>query len=266
MFSEPPLQQTLSRASSIATTHGITTLARKTPPWIIQQCHNYIPTRGRVDLNGVTSCIPQRLGIEHLPEYLTQYVQTDDADYEAQYIACIREYVQPGDDVVLVGGGNGISTVATARAAAPDGEIVVYEAARESVERTRRTAELNDVDDRVTVEHAVVANDYATRGDSTRARCVSPTDLESCDVLAIDADGAELDILDALAIAPDRVIVEHHAVVDDDELVVEYQPTAVRESLWRAGHRVVEEQSDPTAAYGRYEERVLVAESGGAHE
>lgn len=56
------------------------------------------------------------------------------------------------------------------------------------------------------------------------------------------------------------MIVEHHIVPDDDEVVIEYQPEKIRSLIQNLGYEIVEEISDPTMAYGRFEERIFVAE------
>lgn len=253
----------LSRARSIVETSGFGGLLSKVPPFIVQRLHPSLPRSGWVELNGVVSPIPKRRLVPVLPDYLTKWVPTDDSEYEAQFISGIRRSVVRGDSVRLVGGGNGISTVAAARASGPEGDVTVYEAGAKSVGRTRHAARLNDVDDRVTVKHAVVGDQYATRGDSGDAASVPPSGLGECDVLAIDADGAELGILRSLEATPARLVVEHHAVLDEGRVVVDYQLGDVEALVRDLGYRIVRLMADDTAAYGTHEECVIVAVSGG---
>jgi hypothetical protein len=57
------------------------------------------------------------------------------------------------------------------------------------------------------------------------------------------------------------LIVEHHAVPDDGELIVEYQPDEMRSLIRDLGYEIVEELCDPDqpGAYGRFEERIFIA-------
>lgn len=81
-------------------------------------------------LNGVVTDERKRIPDRYLPAYVTRYVPGDDPDYEEQYVGCIRTYIEAGESVVLVGGGEGVSTVAAANQVGPDGRIDVYEGGR----------------------------------------------------------------------------------------------------------------------------------------
>lgn len=250
----------LRRAVAITSEDGIGTLAKKVIPYSYQQLWPHLPTGSEIRKNKIKSSKHRRLTDGFLPSYVTKYVPTDDPTYEEQYIDCIRRYIDSGEQVVMIGGGDGISTVAVARQVGPAGAVSVFEGGGVSVDRTRKTTYINDVADRVTVTHAIVAEDYHLRTAADGAEYVSPSELPECDTICIDADGAELPILRALAIQPFRLVVEHHAVPGENQLTVEYQPDTVRKLLKEHGYEIVEEIADPTAAYGSYEERIFVAE------
>jgi hypothetical protein len=99
------------------------------------------------------------------------------------------------------------------------------------------------------------------RGPAGKAETIPSSELPDCDTLSIDADGAEISILTDLAINPGRLIIEHHPVPDSDELTVEYQPDEIRLLLENKGYEIVEELSEPNRAFGKYEERIFVAEN-----
>lgn len=160
---------------------------------------------------------------------------------------------------MLVGGGEGISTVSAARQVQSGGKVDVFEGGSEEVEKTKKTVNINDVDGIVTVHHAIVSNDYSLRSSAGGAEIVSPSELPGCDTLAIDADGAEIPILEQVDIRPDKLIIEHHTVLNGDELIIEYQPDKIRSLIHELGYEIVEELSDPTRVYGRFEERIFVA-------
>lgn len=95
-------------------------------------------------------------------------------DYESPLIDAIREYVEPGDRVGIVGGGLGVSAVWAARSG---GQVVVYEAASERVGLVKETAEINKEAESITVEHAIVGDVVEAWGDSTAAPQIQSEDF-----------------------------------------------------------------------------------------
>lgn len=153
--------------------------------------------------------------------------------YEDALVRGIRQYVENGDTVVIVGGGWGISTVAAAKQAGERGRIITYEGGAETVEKVVDTVQLNGVDDRVSVRHAIVGRTVSIRGDGTSAKAVSPTELPDCDVLVLDCEGAEIGLLGGMEIRPRAIIVETHG---------KYGATKadVHDKLASAGYETVE--------------------------
>jgi hypothetical protein len=135
-------------------------------------------------------------------------------DYEAALVDGIRTCVRRGDEVVVVGGGYGVSSVVAARRAGPDGSVTTYEGAAEHVDLVAETCSLNGVADRVTVEHAAVGSDPNLYTDAGSARPVRPVDLRACDVLVLDCEGAETEILADVRPLPRSVVVETHGQFD----------------------------------------------------
>jgi len=170
-----------------------------------------------------------------VPFFSGPWYGQDKPEYEAEAVTALEAHADPGDRVVVIGGGYGVTAVAAARAIGPGGSVVVYEGAERMVEYTRDTAERNGVADRVSVDPAVVTEANYLRGDGTDAVAVDAADLPACDVLEMDCEGAELDILKRMTITPRTVIVETHglngAPVD-----------AVREVVERRGYVVGREE------------------------
>lgn len=154
-------------------------------------------------------------------------------NYEGPLVASLRERVQTGDRVVVVGGGKGVSTVAAANQVGSDGEVTVYEGGTEGIREIEQTLRLNRMTDRTNVEHAVVGTAIDVYGDSGTAKHVAPAALPACDILELDCEGAELEILRDLEIRPRTIIVETHAYLDAPE-------EAVREELERLGYETVD--------------------------
>ncbi|WP_440992254.1 FkbM family methyltransferase [Haloarchaeobius baliensis] len=133
--------------------------------------------------------------------------------FEAGTSGELRREVRRGDDVVVVGGGRGITTVVAARLTRSDGSVTTFEANSEMLETLRRTVQVNQVADYVTLEHAAVgpvseqAESMFGPGDGER---LEPSALPACDVLELDCEGSELEVLSGMDCRPRVVVVETH--------------------------------------------------------
>lgn len=162
-------------------------------------------------------------------------------EYEAGIVRSLRELVEFGDSVVVVGGGIGVSSVVAANQAGDDGTVTTYEAsATHANEIVPETVRLNEPPADIDVKHAVVGEAVSTRGAHTHADVVSPEALPSCDVLELDCEGAETGILRGMHVRPRVVIVESHGHLGS--------PThSVREDLVELGYEIVREQPEVEA-------------------
>lgn len=217
----------LESAARIWRKDGLITLAKRS----IQFGYNTlirskVPKRV-VSYNGV-SVRASRLG-----DSLVPWHNRDIPGYESALIKGIRRYVESGDTVVVIGGGWGVSTVVAARTSSPDGQVITFEGAAEAITKVKDTVQLNDVNDRVSIRHAIVAQAISIRGDGEDAQVVDPTDLPDCDVLVLDCEGAEVEILDEMEIRPRSIVVETHGIFDATE-------SNVRDKLNSAGYETAE--------------------------
>lgn len=154
-------------------------------------------------------------------------------EYEAALIDALRESVAEGDDVVVVGGGFGVSSVVAANQAGEEGSVVTYEGGSNQYKLLLESLELNDVSDLVTVEHAIVGSAVSLFTPSGDADTVEATELPACDVLEMDCEGAELEILRDLEIVPHTIVVETHACFGAPE-------KDVRAELDRLGYDIID--------------------------
>jgi len=168
-----------------------------------------------VSYNGI-SVLGARVG-----DRFTWWHTTNLPSYEGTLVASIREHVSDGDTVVVVGGGWGVTTVAAAQQVGSDGKVHTYEGAEEEVSKVKTTIKLNDVAESVTVNHAVVGKAHSLRGSMGGATTVPPEELPDCDVLVLDCEGAEIGILETMAIDPRAVLVETHGMHGASERDVE---------------------------------------------
>ncbi|MFB6177608.1 MAG: hypothetical protein ABEI99_10770 [Halobaculum sp.] len=151
--------------------------------------HNGIPTRGAVKLFDWTDEFPE---------------------YEAALLSSIRRVTTTGQQVTVVGGGIGISTVVAAANTVLSDTVTTYEGNPGQVSRVRETVRLNRVTDQCTVEHAVVGENVGVYGSAGDAPVVPPSALPDTDLLILDCEGAETTIIEGLDVLPEVIIVETH--------------------------------------------------------
>jgi len=135
-------------------------------------------------------------------------------EHEAELISAIRNYVKNGEKVIVVGGGSGASTVAVAHQVGNSGSIIAYEANKNSLARSRETIQLNKVNDRVEIKHAIIEKPVYLLGELGDPPLIPAKNFSECDVLVMDCEGAEIPILENMKIRPRLVIVEAHPALN----------------------------------------------------
>ena len=138
-------------------------------------------------------------------------------EHEAELISAIRNYVESGENALVVGGGSGASTVAVAHQVGIKGTVITYEGNKNSVDVVNDTINLNKVQNRVSVKHVIVEKPIHLMGFIGKAPTLLAKDFPACDVLVMDCEGAELPILQNLIIKPRLIIVETHPMFDSPE-------------------------------------------------
>lgn len=177
------------------------------------------------EFNGVA--VPaKRLSDSFLP-----WVKISDPNYESGLCELIDTRVSSGDDVVVVGGGWGVTAVKAARAVGSDGSVVVFEGGVDEVEQVAQTCVLNNVADQVEIRHAIVGDEIALRSSGENAELVEPGELPECNILQLDCEGAELKILEEMEIRPRELFVESHGFLGADT-------ESVRKVLTELGYSV----------------------------
>jgi precorrin-6B methylase 2 len=138
-------------------------------------------------------------------------------EHEAELISAIRNYIKSDENVLVIGGGTGASTVAVAHQVGIKGTVITYEGNKNSVNVVNDTINLNKVEDRVSVKHMIVEKPVHLMGFVGEASTILAKDFPECDVLVMDCEGAELPILQNLIIKPRLIIVETHPMFDSPE-------------------------------------------------
>jgi hypothetical protein len=204
---------------------GLMTLAKRIVQFGYDSSIRPLLPKRVVSYNGV----PVRAS--RLGDSLVPWQTRDIPGYESALVEGIRRHVEAGD-TVAVGGGWRVSTVEAAKQTGSEGQVITFEGGEETVENVEETVRLNDVDDRVSVRHAVVAQAISLRRKDSDAGVVQPTDFPECDTLVLDCEGAEVDILEEMQIRPRSVLVETHGLFDAPE-------ATVRDRLDRAGYETI---------------------------
>jgi hypothetical protein len=136
----------------------------------------------------------------------------DQPDYEATLVVGLNETIRPGDSVVIVGGGVGVTAVVAALRTGSSGSVQCFEGGKQNVELVQQTVARNGITN-VNVHHAVIAKAiFVNGGSGDIGPILAPSQLPSCDVLELDCEGAEIDILREMIIHPRVVLVETHGL------------------------------------------------------
>ncbi len=141
-------------------------------------------------------------------------------EHEAELISAIRNYIKNGEKVIVVGGGSGASTVAVAHQIGHTGSVIAYEANKNSLARTKETIQLNKVNDRVEIQHAIIEKPVYLLGELGDPPLIPACDFSECDVLVMDCEGAEIPILQNMKLKPRLIIVEAHPALNSPKEAV----------------------------------------------
>lgn len=251
----------LSRAIQIFRKDGLKTLFADSCSLLYKSLWPYLPENGELLFNDVVVG-KTKLPDGFLPGFVTRRVPTTNPTYEGQYISCIREFISPGESIVVIGGGWGVSAVVAANKS-KDGEVTVFEGSETEVQKIQRTIYLNGVSEQVDIEHAVIGEEVNLRGEAGNADYVKAQELPDCDTLLVDCDGAEFKILSELALRPQTLIVEHHAVFENGEIILKFKPKEVETLIAELGYDIVEKRVDSQRVKGT-PEVIYVAEYSGS--
>ena len=177
----------------------------------------------------------------------------EDSPFERGLASVHREHIRPGDEVTVVGGGFGITTVAAAEAGA---RVTVYEASADRLAALRETLRLNGVGpERVTLRQAVVGELTAAEADEKGLDpdlpTVAPADILPCDVLELDCEGAERSILRSLRAAAPDASLPRLVAVEVHPIKLGGRPGEVLDLLSGLGYEPVEWLTHDGAAISR---------------
>ena len=173
-----------------------------------------LPLRGHVRYGGIIVA-DRRLGDAWAPRHWTPDHTADMADYESALMSGLSRATRAGDNVIVVGGGLGVTATHAAGLVGPSGHVICYEGSPLLSESVGKTAALNGLAERVKVECAIVGaaiGVYRNRGEKLPP-VLPAAELPACDVLELDCEGAEITILRDMRISPRVALVETHGML-----------------------------------------------------
>ncbi|MCQ4333124.1 hypothetical protein KM295_06370 [Natronomonas sp. F2-12] len=165
----------------------------------------------QVNLNNIVVSVYISKIDKYIPYYDPPYPIENDPEYEHAEVESIRTYAKKGDDVVIIGGGLGVTAVAACKET--NGEVTVFEQSKPTYRILKRTIELNDCSDKIDVELAVVGevgHSNFTHKQPSKVDRMLPTELPYADVYEMDCEGAETTILQKMDVRPSVLLVETH--------------------------------------------------------
>lgn len=177
----------------------------------------------------------QRVLAARLFDSVVPWETTYRPQYESALADGLRNHVQKGDKVVIVGGGWGVTAVIAAKQVGETGQVTVFEGATDCIQYVKETLDLNNVSDKVEVRHAIVGPEISLRGEEGEATHISPENLPDCNVLELDCEGSEIEILGNINIHPETILVESHGMYDAST-------EKVRELLKSRSYKIIDER------------------------
>lgn len=168
--------------------------------------------------NTVREYLPYKLGLAYnVPIRDNKIFDFNNINHYRKFemLEYLERTTYPGDKVLIIGGGLGMAPVVCGKRVLPDGKVIVYEGAKKQCERTRKTINLNKVEEYIKIEHSIVGEDLNVKG-SNLGEQTQLHSLPSSDKWVIDIEGGELGLLDELSNneenipLPKEIIIESH--------------------------------------------------------
>lgn len=170
-----------------------------------------LPVTGPILYYGIPGPHSRRLGDRQFARYLPELPSpSDEPAYELKLMHGLEQTIRPGDRIVVVGGGMGITSAHAARLAGPTGRVVCYEGAVERIPEIELTASRNGLSDRIEVRNEIVGDPISIYGGRPTDHSIRPRQLPDCDVLELDCEGSERGIFAEMTIRPRAIVVETH--------------------------------------------------------
>ena len=238
-------QPMFHKVRDIVRAEGMSGLARRGIAYAYRLGVRPFSPRVPVRYAGIPICLDMKWSDRFVPASWFHNDISDEPGYETALVAALNETVRPGDSVVVVGGGVGVTAVVAALRAGPSGNIQCFEGSERYVRLAQQTAARNGITN-ISIHHAIVAKLIGTFDGgiaSDLGPVLPPSQLPTCNVLEMDCEGAEVEILREMTIQPRVIVVETHGLYG--------APTELVASLLEERGYVVDDRG---IAEPRYEE------------
>lgn len=181
---------------------GLTTLLRRIYKFILMQT---LPAK-IVHYNGIKVREGKRLGF-----LIPGENYSNKPSYEKGIINSLEANLTPGDEVVVIGGGRGVTAITAKKIVGNRGKVTVYEPAEEMAEKIKYNAKINNIElDKII--HSSVGEINNPWGGAEESDKTNPRNIPKCNLLEVDCEGGEKEILDKLEIEPETLVIESHGV------------------------------------------------------
>ncbi len=175
-------------------------------------CPHLPPADGYPRVQGVI--IPAKERQIRIFDDLAPWIHTSNIGFaeghKKENVDLVNKYVSEGDEVVVVGGGYGVTAVTAANQCGHEGSVLAFEGSRQQADLLSDVIEINGVENIVKVLPKIVGEAIDLKGNSEGCDTVPVSHLPPCDVLEMDCEGAEKSILTDTEIHPRIIIVETH--------------------------------------------------------
>lgn len=170
------------------------------------------PTEGYPRVQGVTIPVKERQVrlFDDLVPWIDISVIGFTEGHKKENVNLVNKHVSEGDEVVVVGGGYGITTVTAANQCGHEGSVIAYEGSRQQADLLSDVIEINGVENIVKVVPKIVGEAIDLKEDSEGCESAPVSSLPTCNVLEMDCEGAEKKIISDIEARPKIIIVETH--------------------------------------------------------
>ena len=156
-------------------------------------------------------------------------------DAEEGIVSAHKNFTKSKDNVIIIGGGNGVTACVASKIVGEFGNVVIYEGGNEAYKRIKRTMKINNAPNNYQVYHAIIGPEIDVYGgDTTGAQFIDPKDIANCDVLELDCEGSEESILENMVIRPRIIIAEIHPKTHKS-------PDSVVNILINMGYKIIQQ-------------------------
>jgi len=204
----------LHKMRDIVRAEGMSGLARRGTAYAYRQAVRPWLPNVPVHYAGIPICYDRKWGDPWVPTSWVPAELADQPGYEAALVAALIETIRSGDNIVIVGGGLGVTAVVAALRTGSSGTVQCFEGSKNYVALAQQTAARNRITN-INIRHAVVAEfiaDFSGGVAGDLGPVLPPSHLPTCDVLQLDCEGVEVKILRELTIKPRVIVVETHGM------------------------------------------------------